>query len=75
MQHNMIILDCFDYGNVGYKPVVDLIYHNYSFFKCAADQMYLTAGNTVSNTAPFSSPIDGAQIISNNYLLNTSAFW
>ena len=36
--------------------------------------MYLTAVNTDSNLAAFSSPTDGVQIMSNEYLFSTSAF-
>ena len=59
---------------VGYESVVELIYHNYSLFKCSVEKFYLTAVNTVSNKATCSSPTYGAKIISNNSLLSTSAF-
>ena len=51
-----------------------MIHHNYSFFNHAAERMYLTAVNTVSHLAARSSPIDGAQIMSNDVLLRKSDF-
>ena len=54
--------------------VFRLIHHNYSFFNCAAERMYLTEVNTNSNLAACSSPRDGSQIMSNDALLRTSAF-
>ena len=53
--------------------VFKLIHHNYYLFKCASEQMYLTAANTVSNLSFCSSTADGAQIISKYALLRTSA--
>ena len=50
-----------------------LIHHNYPFFNCAAERMYITVVNTSSNLAACYSPIDGSQIISNDALLSTSA--
>ena len=60
--------------NVRYESVVEMIYYNYSLFKCADKKINLTAVKTVSNSATCSSPKDGAQIISNDYLLSTSDF-
>ena len=60
-------------GNVRYESVVELIYIDYSFFKCAVELIYFTAQNTVSNVATYSSPTDRAQIISKYSLLITSA--
>ena len=54
--------------------VFRLIHHNYSFFNCAAERMYLTEVNTNSNLAAFPSLTDGAQIMSNDDLLSTSVF-
>ena len=51
-----------------------MIHHNYPFFNCAAEQIYLTAVNTHSNLAACSYPTDGAQIMSNDAILRTSAF-
>ena len=73
MQRNIIISFSFP-ENVGYESVVKLIYHNYSFFKCAVDKIYLTAVNTVSNSAACSSPTDVPQIIYNDSLLSTNYF-
>ena len=60
-------------GHVRYESVVKLIHHKYSLFKCAVEKIYLTEVNNVSNSATSSLPTDGAQIISNDYLLSTSA--
>ena len=54
--------------------VLWLIYHNYSFFKWVAEKMSLMAQIEVSKVATSSSTTDGAQIISNDSLLRTSAF-
>ena len=68
MQRDIIILYSFFYsGNITYESVVELIYQNYSFFKCAVEKIYLTAVN-------YSSPTDGAQIIFNDSLLITNDF-
>ena len=49
-------------------------YNCVPFFNCAAEQIYITTVNTVSNLAACSSPTDAAQIMSNDSLLSTSAF-
>ena len=54
--------------------VFRLIHHNYPFFNCAAERMYLTSVNTNSNLPACSSPTDGAKIMSNDALLRTSVF-
>ena len=51
-----------------------LIHHNYSFLNFAAERIYLTAVNNISNLAACYSPTDGAQIMSNEALLKKSAF-
>ena len=61
-------------GNVRYESVVELIYQTYYFFKCAVEKMYLTAVNNVSNSDTSYSLTDGAQILSNDSLLSTTAF-
>ena len=43
------------------------------FFECHVEQIYITEVNTISNTDIFSSPTDGAKIISNDSLLSTWA--
>ena len=59
--------------NVRYESFVELVYHNYSFFNCAVEKICFAAVNNVSNSATCSSPTDGAQIISKDSLLSTSA--
>ena len=51
-----------------------LIHHNYPYFNCAAEQIYLTEINNDSNLADCPSPTDGAQIMSDDDLLRTSTF-
>ena len=55
--------------------VFRLVHHNYPFFDCAAEQMYITAVNNNSNLASCPSPTDGEQIMPNDSLLRTSAFF
>ena len=73
-KYNNLVFLYYYSGNVVYESVVELIYQNYSFFKCDVEQMYFAAVNNVSNSETSSSPPDGAQIISNNFLLITSDF-
>ena len=64
----------FFHKNIEYKSVVEFIYHNNFFFKCAYKKIHLTEVNRVSNLATYSSPTDGAQITSNDSIISTSAF-
>ena len=60
--------------NVRYESVVEPIYIDYSFFKCAVEKMYRTAQKTLSNVATCFSPTYRSQIISKYSLLSTSDF-
>ena len=59
---NLISIYIYDVHVIN-ESKAELIYQNYSFFKCAVDKLYTTAVNTTSNLVTSSSPTDWAQII------------